>query len=170
MFSSSCSGREAPISADVTTGSRSTHWIASCASVCPRSFAMTSRPRRVASPFGDSVARGSDERFCARSAVPSPRYLSVSRPCASGVKAIAPMPSCFSTPVRPSSTQRLRIEYDGWWITSGVPRLRATAAAVAVRSALYDEMPTYSALPCRTSVSRAPMVSSIGVTGSTRCE
>ena len=74
--------------------------------------------------------------------------MSVSSPCASGVNAIAPMPSCLSTPVSPSSTQRLRIEYDGWWITSGVPRLRATAAAVAVRSALYDEMPTYSALPC----------------------
>ena len=66
----------------------------------------------------------------------------MSRPCASGVNAIAPMPSCFSTPVSPSSTQRLRIEYDGWWMTSGVPRQRATATATAVRSALYDEMPT----------------------------
>ena len=90
-FSSSCSGRDAPMSADATTGSRSTHWIASCASDCPRSLAMTSSPRTVARPLALSVDCGSDERCWARSAVPSPRYLSVRRPCASGVKAIAPM-------------------------------------------------------------------------------
>ena len=46
-FSSICAADEAPISAEATTGSRSTHWIANCASVCPRSLAMTSSPRRV---------------------------------------------------------------------------------------------------------------------------
>src|SRR6478735_7717426 len=135
-FSSSCAVEEAPISAEATTGSRSTHWMASWASVCPRPLATTSSPRRCARPVSDTVCCGSEERCCARCAVPSPRYFPVSRPWASGVNAMAPIPSCFSTPVRPSSTQRLRIEYEGWWITSGVPRLRATAAATAVRSAL----------------------------------
>ena len=39
-----------------------------------------------------------------------------------------------------------------------------------VRAAEYDEMPTYSALPCLTAVSSAPSVSSSGVSGSNRCE
>ena len=43
-----------------------------------------------------------------------PRYLSVSRPCASGEKAMQPMPSSLSTSSRPSSTQRLNMLYDGW--------------------------------------------------------
>ena len=37
-----------------------------------------------------------------------------------------------------------------------------------VRSAEYDEMPAYRALPDRTAVSSAPMVSSSGVSGSKR--
>ena len=43
-------------------------------------------------------------------------------------------------------------------------------AAIRVRSDEYDEMPTYSALPCCTIDASAPTVSSIGVSGSTRCE
>ena len=35
---------------------------------------------------------------------------------------------------RPSSTQRFSIEYDGWWISSGVPRSARIAAARSVRS------------------------------------
>ena len=46
-------------------------------------------------PCRSGVVCGSDERCCARSALPSPRYLSVSSPWASGVNAIAPSPSCF---------------------------------------------------------------------------
>ena len=42
--------RDAPMSAEVTTGSRSTHWMAIWARLWPRSFAMTSRPRSAASP------------------------------------------------------------------------------------------------------------------------
>ena len=42
------------------------------------------------------------------------------------------------------------------------------AAASAVRSAEYDEIPAYSARPDRTAVSSAPMVSSSGVSGSAR--
>ncbi len=41
----------------------------------------------------------------------------------------------------PCSIQRLIIEYDGWWITIGVPRLLAIATASDVRSGEYDEMP-----------------------------
>ena len=40
-----------------------------------------------------------------------------------------------------SSTQRLSIEYDGWWMSSGTPMSRSSAAASRVRSAEYDEMP-----------------------------
>ena len=47
-----------------------------------------------------------------------------------------------SASVRPPSIQRLSSEYDGWWITSGVPSRWAIAAASAVCSAEYDEMPT----------------------------
>ena len=43
-------------------------------------------------------------------------------------------------------------------------------AASRVLAAEYDEMPTYSARPDRTAWSRAIMVSSIGVSGSKRCE
>jgi hypothetical protein len=64
----------------------------------------------------------------------------------------------------------LSIEYDGWWISSGVPRSRRIAAASRVRSGEYDEMPAYVARPERTAVSRAPIVSSSGVSGSDRWE
>ena len=40
-FSMICSGRLAPISAEVTTGSRSTHASAICASDCPRAAAIS---------------------------------------------------------------------------------------------------------------------------------
>jgi hypothetical protein len=65
-------------------------------------------------------------------------------PWASGEKAMQPRPSSSSTSSSegsPSSTQRLSIEYDGWWMSSGTPRSRMTAAASRVRSAEYDEMP-----------------------------
>lgn len=42
------------------------------------------------------------------------------------------------------------------------------SCARAVSSALYDEMPTYSARPEVTAVCSAPMVSSSGVSGSGR--
>ena len=45
------------------------------------------------------------------------------RPCASGEKAMQPMPSSPSASSRSGSIQRFSIEYDGWWITIGVPRL-----------------------------------------------
>ncbi len=62
----------------------------------------------------------------------------MSMPCASGENAMQPMPSSPSTSSRegsPSSTQRLSIEYDGWWISSGTPISRRSAAASRVRSA-----------------------------------
>ena len=69
-----------------------------------------------------------------------------------------------------SSIQRFSIEYEGWWITNGVPQLAQDRGASAVLSAEYEEIPTYSAFPCRTAVSSAPIVSSSGVSGSKRCE
>ena len=80
------------------------------------------------------------------------------------------MPCSASTVSRPRSTQRLSIEYAGWWMTSGVPRSLAMAIASSVRSGEYDEMPTYVALPMRTAVSSAAIVSATGVSGSKRCE
>ena len=46
-----------------------------------------------------------------------------------------PMPSSPSTSSRSGSIQRLSSEYDGWWISSGVPSSRMIAAASRVRSA-----------------------------------
>ena len=61
------------------------------------------------------------------------RYLSVSSPCASGEKAIQPTPSSSSMFSSSFSIQRFSIEYDGWWISSGVPNSRRISAACAVR-------------------------------------
>ena len=77
-----------------------------------------------------------------------------------------PMPCSSSSSAGPPSIQRFSIEYDGWWISSGVPRSRAIVAASCVFVAEYDEMPAYSALPERTARSSAIIVSSIGVSGS----
>ena len=52
------------------------------------------------------------------------RYLPVSMPCASGENAMQPTPSRPARRAGPSSIQRLSIEYDGWWISSGVPSSR----------------------------------------------
>ena len=98
------------------------------------------------------------------------RYLSVSIPCASGEKPMQPTPSSPSVSSSSGSIQRFSIEYDGWWISSGVPSDARISYASRVFSGEYDEMPTYSALPCRTAVSSAPIVSSSGVSGSNRCE
>ena len=95
----------------------------------------------------------------------------MSIPCASGENAMQPMPSSpehVEQDGSPSSTQRLSIEYDGWWISSGTPMSRRSAAASRVRSAEYDEMPAYVARPDCTAVASAPMVSSSGVSGSNR--
>ena len=101
------------------------------------------------------------------SGMPS-RYLPVSIPWASGENAMQPTPVSPSTSSRSSSIQRFSIEYEGWWISSGVPSSRRMAAASRVRSPEYDEMPTYRALPARTAASSAPIVSSSGVSGSNR--
>ena len=77
-----------------------------------------------------------------------------------------PIPCCSSSSRRSTSSQRFSIEYDGWWISSGVPSSRAMVAASSVFAAEYDEMPAYSARPDRTAVSRAAIVSSSGVSGS----
>jgi hypothetical protein len=53
-----------------------------------------------------------------------------------------PMPSSPIASSRSGSIHRFSIEYDGWWITSGVPSPRMIAAASRVFSAEYEEMPT----------------------------
>ena len=52
-----------------------------------------------------------------------------------------PMPCSSSSSSRSSSIQRLSMEYDGWWISSGVPSSRAIVAASWVFVAEYEEMP-----------------------------
>ena len=80
--------------------------------------------------------------------IPS-RYRSVSMPWASGENAMQPTPSSPRVSSSPSSIHRLSIEYDGWWISSGVPRSARIAAARSVRSGEYDEIPAYNARPRR---------------------
>ena len=59
--------------------------------------------------------------------------------------------------------------YDGWWMSSGVPRSRAIEAASWVRFAsTRDAAGEDSALPERTAWSSAIIVSSTGVSGSKR--
>ena len=80
-----------------------------------------------------------------------------------------PAPMSASVSRRPPvSTQRLSMEYDGWWISSGVPRSAEDPGGLAGELGEYDEIPTYSALPERTIESSAPIVSSSGVEGSGR--
>ena len=62
------------------------------------------------------------------------------------------------------------MEYEGWWMSSGVPMSARIAAARRVRSGEYDDTPAYSARPETTAVCNAPIVSSNGVSGSARCE
>ena len=70
------------------------------------------------------------------------RYLSVSIPWASGENAMQPTPSSPSASSSSCSIQRLRSEYDGWWITNGVRSSRRIDAASRVLAAEYEEMPT----------------------------
>ncbi len=53
-----------------------------------------------------------------------------------------PTPSSPTASSSSGSIQRFSSEYEGWWMSSGVPRSRRIAAASRVRSAEYDEMPT----------------------------
>ena len=66
----------------------------------------------------------------------------MSIPCASGEKQMQPTPSSPSASRSSGSIQRFSIEYEGWWMRSGVPRSPRIAAASRVFSAEYDEMPT----------------------------
>ncbi len=93
----------------------------------------------------------------------------MSMPWASGENAMHPTPRSSRVSSSPSvSIQRLSIEYDGWWMSSGVPRSARIRAASRASSSGYDEMPTYNALPDCTAECRAPIVSSSGVVGSGR--
>ncbi|MNE81053.1 hypothetical protein D3C80_1776760 [compost metagenome] len=98
------------------------------------------------------------------------RYLSVSNPCASGVKAITPAPSPSVMSSKSFSTQRLSRLYAGWCISNGTFHSLSNAAISRVFTPEYEEMPMYNALPCCTAVANALAVSSSGVSGSKRCE
>ena len=53
-----------------------------------------------------------------------------------------PIPSAPSVSSSSGSIQRFSIEYEGWWISGGVPSPRRIAAASAVCPASYEEIPT----------------------------
>ena len=59
----------------------------------------------------------------------------MSIPCASGENEMQPTPSSPTASSRSGSIQRFSSEYEGWWISSGVPSSRRIAAASRVRSA-----------------------------------
>ncbi len=75
-------------------------------------------PGRPATPRGSRRGTG-------RSACPAPAGENAMQPTPSS-------PSTSSSEGSPSSTQRLSIEYDGWWISSGTPISRSSAAASRV--------------------------------------
>jgi hypothetical protein len=132
-FISSCSTLLAPMSADVTRRSRSAQARASCASVCPRPRAISSSARMRSSASSLSSSGLSEPCRAARESCGTPcRYLSVSIPCASGEKTMQPTPSSSSASSSSASIQRLSIEYEGWWIRSGVPRAARIACASRV--------------------------------------
>ena len=91
----------------------------------------------------ESMLGNSDLSSAAREPAGTPsRYRFVSRPCASGLKVMAPAPASCSASRSPSSIQRLSIEYDGWWMSSGTPISPRMRAASSVRRGEYEEMPT----------------------------
>ena len=123
-------------------GSRSVHASAICASDCPRLRAISFSARIFASAWSVSRSGESDVFAAARepAGIPS-RYLSVSIPCASGEKPMQPTPSSPSVSSSSGSIHRFSSEYDGWWMSSGVPRRSRIAYASRVFSGEYDEMP-----------------------------
>src|SRR6478752_4162920 len=140
---SSCSTDDAPMSTEVTRGSRSAHARAICARDWPRAFAILSRARMCFSDVSVSSDGSRDFPCAARDPAGMPlRYLLVSMPCASGEKAMRPRPVSPTASSRSSSIQRLSIEYEGWWMTTGVPIARRISTASRVREPEYDEMPT----------------------------
>ena len=101
-------------------------------------------PARTRSRFwADREAAGKESPTAARESAGTPaRYLSVSRPWASGEKMAQPTPSSPSVSSSSSSIHRLSSEYEGWCTSSGVPRSCRMAAASRVRAGEYEEMPT----------------------------
>ena len=84
----------------------------------------------------------------------------------------SPTPSSSRTSSRPSSIQRLSIEYEGWWMSSGVPSSRRIAAAAAgplgrVRRRCPRRAPCPAGRPCRARPS-SPRAACPGRTGASR--
>jgi hypothetical protein len=136
-LSSSWATLLAPMSTEVTRSSRSAQASASWARLCPRERATSSSARTCRSASSVSSSVDSDLPWLAREPSGTPcRYLSVSMPWASGEKAMQPAPAPARVSSSPSrSIQRLSIEYEGWWMSSGVPRSARISAARAVSAA-----------------------------------
>ena len=112
-------------------------------------------------------ARTTRLREARESAGTPSRYRSVSMPCASGENAMQPTPSSPRVSSSPSSIQRFSIEYDGWWISSGVPRSAQDLRRLARCAPGSTRRSRRTAPgPSVTAVWSAPMVSSSGVSGS----
>ena len=171
-FCSSWATLLAPISAEVTRGSRSVQAIASWASVCPRPCAISFSARTRARV--SSVEQVGRQRLGAARAraVRDRRQVAVGQHALGerreGDAADAALLEDVEQPVLdPAVEHRVGRLVDQ---QRRAERRRRIAAASRVCCGEYDEMPTYSALPWRTAVSSAPIVSSSGVSGSKRCE
>ncbi len=91
--------------------SRSTQAMAICASDWPRRAAMSFSARTRAMLSSVSRLSSKEPARAARLSAETPfRYLFVSRPCASGEKAMQPVPSASSVPRSSCSTQRFSME------------------------------------------------------------
>ena len=111
LVEASCSTVRAPISAEVTRGSRNTQAIAICARLWPRASAMSLSARTCAMVCSVISDPAKEPFLAARASFGTPlRYLFDSSPWASGEKAMQPTPSSASVPSSSSSIQRLSIE------------------------------------------------------------
>ncbi len=88
----------------------------------------------------------------------------VRKPRPSGEKGTKPMFSSRSTGSTRASGSRVNSEYSDWTAVTGW-----TAWARRMVPGPASERPMYRILPAATSSDSAPTVSSIGVSGSTRC-
>ena len=131
-LSSSCSTLLAPISAEVTRGSRRTHAIAICASVWPRpaAISLSARTRRQVLLGEEALVQ---EAALAARASPRGRRRGSGRSACPGRAART---RCSRRPPRPSTSSRSVLDpavehasSDGWWMSSGVPSSRRIRTA-----------------------------------------
>ena len=176
MFCTSCSFFVAPSITVETCGLRRHQATASGAGGTPSSSAIAvnlrARSTRRACGSSSNASRSQAKLSCpSRESCGTPAlYLPVSKPEASGDQIVRPRPySEYSGAYSSSTRSRWNRLYCGCSIV-GATRLcaRATLCASRIACAGHSDVPQYSTLPWRTSVSIAHTVSAIGTSGSGR--